>query len=201
MIQKVKNMKLKNEANIRLTPNKAVKKKKKSNLLIKEDVLNQFSVKLIRNKEWLQYWNGFSTLLKCFYWLRSLFISEVDIKMSFCAQVLDNSNLWRNKNSEIFLHMMPFLASFICTQQLHWPFIGSSWDFCSTSDGIKKPWRHSRSGWIWLWASWLSCRHLCSLQGSCMGWPLRVPSNSENSMILWFKPAWAAALFSQWSDK
>lgn len=38
-----------------------------------------------------------------------MFISEIDIKISYCSQVLDNSDLRRNKNSEIFLHVMPFL--------------------------------------------------------------------------------------------
>lgn len=53
-----------------------------------------------------------------------MFISEIDIKISYCSQVLDNSDLRRNKNSEIFLHVMPFFfASFTCIQQHHWLFV------------------------------------------------------------------------------
>ena len=33
----------------------------------------------------------------------------------------------------------------------------------------------------------ICCRCSCSLQGSWTRWPLRVPSISNNSMILWFK--------------
>ena len=35
-----------------------------------------------------------------------------------------------------------------------------------------------------LWATWCSCRCPWSLQGSWTRWPLRVPSNSNDSMIL-----------------
>ena len=42
------------------------------------------------------------------------------------------------------------------------------------------------------WAPWLSCRHPCSLQGSWTRWPLRVPSNSNDSVILWFYDCWFA---------
>ena len=48
------------------------------------------------------------------------------------------------------------------------------------------PWRQSRSRWTELWATWCSCRCPCSLQGIWTRWPLRVPSNSNNSMVLWF---------------
>jgi len=51
-------------------------------------------------------------------------------------------------------------------------------------DGL---WGYSRSGWAGLWATFSSCRCLCSLQGSWTRWSLRVPSNSNNSMILWFE--------------
>ena len=44
------------------------------------------------------------------------------------------------------------------------------------------PWRHP---WRGLWAPWCSCRCPCSLQGSWTGWPLRVPSDSNHSMLLW----------------
>ena len=46
-------------------------------------------------------------------------------------------------------------------------------------------WGHSRPGWMGLWATWCSCRCPCSLQRSWSGWSLMVPSNSNNSMILW----------------
>jgi len=48
------------------------------------------------------------------------------------------------------------------------------------------PCRHLKSGWMGLWAPWCGCRCPCSLQGSWTRWPLRAPSNSNNSMILWF---------------
>ena len=35
-------------------------------------------------------------------------------------------------------------------------------------------------------ATWWSCRCPCSLQGSWIRWPLKVRSNSSDSMILWF---------------
>jgi len=50
------------------------------------------------------------------------------------------------------------------------------WMFC--------PWRHSRSGWMGLWATWSSSRWPYSLQGSWTRWSYKVPSNSNDSMIL-----------------
>ena len=35
------------------------------------------------------------------------------------------------------------------------------------------------------WAIWSSCGYPCSLQGSWTGWPLKVPSNSNDSVVLW----------------
>lgn len=46
-------------------------------------------------------------------------------------------------------------------------------------------WRHSRSGWIWLWTPWSSCRCPCPLQGSVTRWPLRDSSDSNDSMLVW----------------
>ena len=46
-------------------------------------------------------------------------------------------------------------------------------------------WRHSRSGWTELWATWSSSRCPCSLQGSWTRWPLKFPSNSNDSIILY----------------
>jgi len=42
---------------------------------------------------------------------------------------------------------------------------------------------HGQLGWG-LVATWSNCRYLCSLQGSWTRWPLRVPSYSNNSAIL-----------------
>ena len=41
----------------------------------------------------------------------------------------------------------------------------------------------------------LSCGHPCSLQGSRTIWPLKVPSNSNHSMILWKGPVWTQFKF------
>jgi len=63
------------------------------------------------------------------------------------------------------------------------------WGWWSTAGGCQErcwvphPWRHSRPGWTELWATWSSCRCPCSLQGSWTRWPLKVPSNSNDSMI------------------
>jgi len=48
-------------------------------------------------------------------------------------------------------------------------------------------WRHStRPGWSRCWATWWSCGCPCSLQGSWTRWPLKIPSNSKDSMSVWF---------------
>ena len=44
-----------------------------------------------------------------------------------------------------------------------------------------------RGCWTGLWAAWSSCRCPCSLQESWTRWPLRVPSNSNDSVILWLE--------------
>ena len=59
---------------------------------------------------------------------------------------------------------------------------------------MSSPWRLSRSGWTKLWATWSSWGCLCSLQGSWTRWPLKVPSNSNDSMILWLTGTWLKAL-------
>jgi len=43
-----------------------------------------------------------------------------------------------------------------------------------------------RPGWTGLWAAWLSWRCPCSLQRSCTWWLVKVPSNANHSMVLWF---------------
>jgi len=35
------------------------------------------------------------------------------------------------------------------------------------------------------WATWSSCKCPCLLQGIWTRWPLRVPSNTDNTLILW----------------
>lgn len=52
---------------------------------------------------------------------------------------------------------------------------------------MSHPWRHSRSGCVGLWATSWSCRCCYSLQGSWTGWPLKIPSNSNDSTILWLQ--------------
>jgi len=49
------------------------------------------------------------------------------------------------------------------------------------------PWTHSRSGCMReALSTWWSCRCPCSLQGDWARWLLKLPSNSNNSMFLWF---------------
>ena len=47
------------------------------------------------------------------------------------------------------------------------------------------PWKHSRSGWTGLWATWSNGRSSRSLQRGWTRWPSKVPSNPNHSMILW----------------
>jgi len=73
----------------------------------------------------------------------------------------------------------------------------STW--AGSSVPLKKghPKWHSRSDWTGLWATWLSCRCLCSLHSNWTRWPSEVPSNSNNSMILW-KWLLRASSVQQW---
>jgi len=63
------------------------------------------------------------------------------------------------------------------------------WEWQSTGTGsperlwMPHPWKHSRSGWMGPWATWLSFRCFCSVQQSWTRWPLRFLSAW---MILWF---------------
>jgi len=47
---------------------------------------------------------------------------------------------------------------------------------CPESRWMSHPWRHSRSAWSRLWATWPSCRCPCWLQGSWTKWLLNAPS-------------------------
>ena len=49
-----------------------------------------------------------------------------------------------------------------------------------------RPWRVSRRVWIKPWATWFSCACPWSLKGNWTIWPLKVPSSSKYSVILWF---------------
>ena len=53
------------------------------------------------------------------------------------------------------------------------------------------PWKHSRSVWMGLWATRSSQRHPCSLQSGWTRWPLKAPSNTNHSMMLWGKEIFA----------
>ena len=58
------------------------------------------------------------------------------------------------------------------------------------------PWRHSKSGWMGLWAIWSSCRCPCSLQESWTRWYLRVTPNSNDPMMVqWFYANQASSCF------
>ena len=56
----------------------------------------------------------------------------------------------------------------------------------SQNDFMPHPWKHSRPGWTALWATWSSGRCLCLLQGGWTRWPLKVASNPNYSMILFY---------------
>jgi len=49
------------------------------------------------------------------------------------------------------------------------------------------PWRHSRPGWMWLWAARSSCWQPCPWQGGWNYMIFEVLFNSGHSMILWFR--------------
>ena len=57
---------------------------------------------------------------------------------------------------------------------------------CPEAWWMPHSWRCSRSDWTRLWVTWSSCRCPRSLQGSRSRWPLKIPSNSKDSMILRF---------------
>lgn len=50
------------------------------------------------------------------------------------------------------------------------------------------PWKHYRSGWTGLWATWSGWRWSCSLQGGWIVWSLKVPSDPKYSTTLWHVP-------------
>ena len=45
-------------------------------------------------------------------------------------------------------------------------------------------WKHSRSGWMGLWAIWSSRRCPCSVRGGWTRWHLKIPSNPNYSTVL-----------------
>jgi len=47
-------------------------------------------------------------------------------------------------------------------------------------------WKCSRPGWMGLWVTCSTGRCPCSWQEVWISWPLKVPSNSNHSMIQWF---------------
>ena len=66
---------------------------------------------------------------------------------------------------------------------LHWGWWGTGTG-CLKMWLLPHPWTLWRWGWIRPWATWYNCTCVCSLQGSWTGWPLKVPSNLKDSMIL-----------------
>lgn len=50
---------------------------------------------------------------------------------------------------------------------------------------VPHPWKHWRTDWMGLWTAWSNCSCSCTFQGSWTGWPSRVLSISNKSMILW----------------
>ena len=66
------------------------------------------------------------------------------------------------------------------------------WEWWDTGTGYPEklwmppPRKCSRLGWVRLWETWSSRRFPCSWQEDWTRWPLKVPSNSNYSVILWF---------------
>ena len=52
---------------------------------------------------------------------------------------------------------------------------------------MSHPWKHSRSGLMALWGTWSGWRCPCSLQGVWTRWSVKIPSNPNYSMSLWFR--------------
>jgi len=67
-----------------------------------------------------------------------------------------------------------------------------TWGWWETGTGcpvrlwMPPPWKHSRPGWMGLWATWSSGRCPCLKQGGWNQMILNVPSNPNHSMIPWF---------------
>ena len=60
------------------------------------------------------------------------------------------------------------------------------------------PWKHSKSGWTGLWATWSSWRCPCALQEGWARWPLKVPSNKNYLVIQSVLEVWQWG--QQWAD-
>ena len=63
--------------------------------------------------------------------------------------------------------------------------VGGTGTCCPERWWMHDPWKHSRSGWMRLWAPVWDV-DVCSLQRSWTRWPLEVPSNSNYSVTMYF---------------
>jgi len=70
------------------------------------------------------------------------------------------------------------------------------WGWWGTGTGCSEMWWMHHPSRLWrpgltrLWATWSSCRCPRSLQGSWTRWPLKVCSNSKDSMVQCHGPFW-----------
>ena len=62
------------------------------------------------------------------------------------------------------------------------------------------PWKHSRSGWMGLWATWSGWRRPWSLQGGWTRWHLKVLCNPNSSLILILITLSLIRLYSLWAS-
>jgi len=61
------------------------------------------------------------------------------------------------------------------------------WTGCPRRLWMPHPWRHSRPGWMWLWAAWSAGWRPCTQQGVGTGWSLW---SFSTQAILWFYLIW-----------
>jgi len=61
--------------------------------------------------------------------------------------------------------------------------VGTHWTGCPRRLWMPHPWRHSRPGWMWLWAACSGGWQPCMKQGVETGWCLR---SSSTQAVLWF---------------
>ena len=89
-----------------------------------------------------------------------------------------NLQAWRLYN--VFGDLLPKRGSF---SHRGWWRTGTG---CPRRLWMPQPWRHSRPGWMWLWAAWSDGWRPCTQKG---GWNYMIFEalfNSGHSMILWF---------------